>query len=149
MAAVTPISVSPGYVGEASVVRSATAQANTGQTDWIEVPAGASSVSIFCELTAVAGTTPIVTPSLKGLGLAADDALAIAPLGTALTGTLTAAPTQFSVSVAPSGTEQVAIGTAKCLVVYPVLPPLLGITLTLDRTTGNETYTYVLSVRFA
>ena len=127
--------------------RDAVAQANVGQTDWVAVPPGAAMAFWSVDLTAVAGTTPIVTPALKGLGPSADDARAVAPLGTALTGTLTAAG-QFMVAIGLGFTEQVAIGTPKCGVLVPALPLYLGLVLVLDRTTGDETYTYVSAIRF-
>jgi hypothetical protein len=148
MAAITPIKTETGAGTGSAVIRIATAQANTGQTDWVTVPSGATLAIWSVDVTAVAGTTPIVTPSLQGLGPSADDARQVSPFGTALTGTLTAAG-QFQVAIGLGVTEQVAIGTAKPAVLVPGLPFYLGLTLTLDRTTGNETYTYSSAIRFA
>lgn len=146
MAAITPIVVPKA--GGAVLVRSGVAQATTGQVDYVQVPPYATVAVWSVDLTAVAGTTPILTPGFKAIGPSADDARVVSPFGTALTGTLTAAG-QFSVTIGLGVSEQVAIGTAKPAVLVPGLPVFLGLSLVFDRTTGDETYTYVSYVRFA
>lgn len=144
MAIIVPISFGREHGG---LVRLAAAQANVGQVDWVAVPPGAAFAVWSVDLTAVAGTTPILTPGLRAIGPSADDARIVSPFGTALTGTLTAAG-NFSVGIGLGGTEQVAIGTAKPFVSVPGLPEYLGLSLVLDRTSGDETYTYASSIRF-
>ena len=134
--------------------RSGSAQANTGQTDWIDVPQWAKYLDLILSLTAVAGTTPIADPSL----LAADpitrddsNALVIA----AFTTPPTTAGVVARVVVGPGlegtgGAADLALAAAadSTAFVNTLLPALLGIRLTLDRTTGDETYTYDLTATF-
>jgi len=57
VAAITVNSLRPYFF------RSASAQANTGQTDWLLTPPWANYVWIMLNVTATAGTTPTVTPA--------------------------------------------------------------------------------------
>jgi hypothetical protein len=133
--------------------REASAQATTGQTDWINVPSWARYISIFFNLTAVAGNTPISTLSLKAADpVSRDDAHVInIAEHAALTG-ITAAG-QYILQVGPGVTgiadDVTNSATADSVIsLNAVLPQLLGVTVLNDRTTGDETYTYNLSVTF-
>jgi hypothetical protein len=53
--------------------RTGTAQADTGQTDWIPVPAWARFVIVRIDWTAAAGTTPVLTPAFYGMNVAGLD----------------------------------------------------------------------------
>ena len=53
MAAITATTVPRGF----HVIRQASAQATTGQTDWLRLPTSTHFVRIFLNVTAVAGTT--------------------------------------------------------------------------------------------
>src|SRR5512147_540327 len=63
MAAITTF-VSPVGSGP-TTLRSVSAQATTGQTDWIAVPAYAKSVIVTLNITANAGTTPTTVLTLR------------------------------------------------------------------------------------
>lgn len=148
MAAVTVIRGSAGH----QRIRTAAAQANTGQTDWVSVPVGAEIATVRLTVTAVAGTTPLarissiksMTPNLFAVGTAnankADDALSYEIAAT--TGDLSAAGTS-DVQIGVGFTEDLAGPDAK---VDSALPDILGITVLLDRGTADETYTYTLDV---
>lgn len=145
MAAITSNKVGTGYR------RSASAQANTGQTDWIEVPKWARYADIILDITAVAGTTPILTPTILAADpITKDDANVVS------IGTLTTPPTAASthrIVIGPGVTgiaDDLAMAAAadSTVSINTVLPDLLGIQLTMDRTTGDETYTYTLNVSF-
>ena len=69
MATVTLVSdpIGSGYT------RTGTAQADTGQTDWIPVPSWAKNMFVRIDITALAGTTPVMTPSVYGMNKAGLD----------------------------------------------------------------------------
>lgn len=149
MAAITPIQPS----GEFTLVRTGTAQANTGQTDWIQVPAWAQFAKVDFNLTAVAGTTPLADLTINGSDPATNDDTYIYKLrGHAAFTQITGAAHLVvdlgpgvlgiadDVTTAATGYSDAAINT--------VLPALLGLRLVFDRTSGDETYTYKLSVLF-
>lgn len=145
MAAITKNQVGSGFR------RAGTAQADTGQTDWIERPQWATKMVWTLDITAVAGTTPILTPALLAADpITADDANVIAMA------TFTTPPTAAGTHVMEFGPGTTGIaddlalaatGDSKAAVNVD-LPDLIGVQLTLDRTTGNETYTYTLNVSF-
>lgn len=146
MAAITPVT----FTGSYSVLRNATAQANTGQTDWINRPAWAKYLLLYYNLTAVAGTTPEMTPSL----LQADPVLRDDASATTLaTFTLMSAAADGYIQIGPGVTgiaddvTTAATGDGVASVNL-VLPALIGVKLLLDRTTGDETYTYTLAAEF-
>lgn len=157
-------------VGRTHRVRTATAQATVGQTDWIKVPTWAEFCRITIDLTAVAGVTPIHTPTLLTVSNAgnahkADNVSAIAATdtpptdtavvqfgGAVLTSGYTAAGTSV-ISVGPGITgiaNDVALGTSGVnqASINDVLPDILGISIVNDRADGNETYTYTVDVLF-
>jgi hypothetical protein len=142
--------------GEFYIIRTATAQATTGQTDWFSCPQWANFCSIDFNLTAVAGTSPLVTViNILSLDLVARDdtyAYNIAQHADLATVDLTAAAQLVvdigpgvtgiadDVTVAATGFSRAALNT--------ILPAIVGVQLTFDRTTGDETYTYNLSAKF-
>ena len=149
MAAITTIQ----SAGDFLVARTASAQANTGQTDWIAVPHWASFATVDFNLTAVAGTTPLADLTLNSTDPVAKDDTYIYKLRGHTAFTQISAAAHLVVSVGPgvlgiaddvttaaTGYSDAAINTA--------LPVLLGLKLVFDRTTGDETYTYNLSVNF-
>lgn len=151
MAAVTLIRGEKGF----QRIRSMTAQANTGQTDWISVPDHAKTAIVEVTMTASAGTTPVallhlrsVTPNLIARGLAnadkLDDAAAVT-LQTA-TGGL-AGNGGYRCSIGPGITAADVLNSTNNSY-NNTLPQILGIQLVLDRTTGDETYTYTLDVHW-
>lgn len=154
MAVITPLAGSPH--GNLVVVRNATAQATTGQTDWVTVPNWAKFATVDFNLTAVAGTSPLVTSIfLRGIDpVTRDDTFqyALAEHADLATVDMTGAA-HLVVDIGPGVTgiandvTQAATGFSAAAL-NCILPEFLGITLTFDRTTADETYTYTLSVRF-
>jgi len=139
-------------------IRTGTAQADTGQTDWIAVPNWAKTAIINTNLTATAGTTPgPVLVHLKRLSPSAygapgtssafkfDDSSAV----TIMTNTvgLTAATGNHRIVLGP-GVGLADVTNTADNKVNAVLPQILGIQVVLDRTDGSETYTYTVSVDF-
>lgn len=154
MAVIAPIAGAPH--GSLISVRTGTAQANTGQTDWVTVPDWAKFATVDFNLTAVAGTSPLVTV-VRLLGVdpvTRDDAYQynIAEHVDLATIDYTGAA-HLVVDIGPGITgiadevTQAATGFSRAAI-NAILPSILGILLTFDRTTGDETYTYTLSVRF-
>ncbi len=136
-----------------AIVRSAIAQANVGQTDWITVPKGARYATIVFNLTAAAGTTPVTNLTVKGLSGSNDDANAYHLTGTTLTAQNTTATSGLVqvVDVGPGLTTDLILGATgvNYATLGCVLPGALGIGLVFDRTTADETYTYTVTVRFS
>jgi hypothetical protein len=142
--------------GEFIIIRQATAQANTGQTDWFVVPQWAVFATVNFNLTAVAGTTPIVTViNIMSLDpVSRDDASAynIAQHANLAAVNITGAA-QIVTDIGPGVTgiaddvTQAATGFSRAAL-NAVLPANMGVQLTFDRTTGDETYTYTLSAKF-
>ena len=138
-------------------IRTGTAQADTGQTDWIAVPNWAKTAIINTNVSAVGGSTPGPTlvhlkrlsPSVYGApgtssAFKFDDTTAV----TIMTNTT---------GLASTGNHRIVIGPGVGLVdvvnsadnkVNVVLPQILGIQVVLDRTNADETYTYTVSVDF-
>lgn len=146
-------------LGRATPVRTGTAQANTGQTDWVSVPPWANTAVVMLRVTAVAGTTPLIrVATLKSVS-ANMQAVGTANAGKVDdTGAVTLATITSGADLSAAGTSQVSIGpgitgiadllTTTDAKVNAVLPDILGIEVLADRTTGDETYTYTLSVDF-
>ena len=133
--------------------RSGTAQATVGQVDWINVPAWAKYCQVFFSLSAVAGTTPVATLSLKnGEPVARDDGRLIALAEhAAFTGLTAAADLVVDIGPGITGIANDVTNSATAdsyVALNAVLPQLLGVSLVLDRTDTDETYTYNLSVTF-
>jgi len=142
MAAITPVPFSPFLV-----LRNVTAQASTGQTDWISVPQWVGSIIVTFNLTANAGTTPISTVSLLAPDpVARDDTAAVA----LFTGASITAASFHHYALGPSfttaGTDS-ATASASVVQNGPI-PTTIGVRVTNDRTTGDETYTYALAITF-
>jgi len=148
------------WLGSRTAIRSGTAQANTGQTDWISVPAWAKSAVIELRVSAVAGTTPLirvatlksVSPNLQAVGTAnagkLDDTGAITLVTVTSGADLGASvPAQSRVSFGP-GIAPADTLTTTDAEANGVLPDILGIEVLADRTTGDETYTYSVFVDF-
>lgn len=137
-------------------VRTATAQATTGQTDWVAVPKWAKYAKVYFNLTAVAGTTPIFTPSVRevppGFSSAADDSYAFnIAEHAALTGITAASLLVVDIGPGVTGIADDVTNAAAAssrVALNAVLPALLGIKVLNDRTTGDETYTYTVDVVF-
>ena len=136
-----------------SLRRQATAQATTGQTDWLDVPKWARYVQVFLSVSATAGTTPILTPSfLAADPISRDDGRVInVAEHAALTGITGAAEYVFEIGPGLTGIANDVTNAAAAdsyVQINALLPALLGVKILNDRTTGDETYTYNLSVEF-
>lgn len=147
MAAITPIE----FLGAFKTIRSGSAQANTGQTDWINVPAWALWCEVYLNITAVAGTSPIVTPSfLAADPVTRDDSDAVQIHADITTPPTAASTHRILIGPGLGSSDDVALAAAadSQAQINTPLPPLMGFKLLLDRGTGDETYTYTYSVKF-
>jgi hypothetical protein len=134
------------------VIRTAVAQPGVGatQTDWVRVPAGTQFVEVILNTTAMTGTTPIIHPQLFAADpIIADDAHAFA---LASPNTNQTSPGVGRVLVGPSVSgiaNNVAWGVSAGVDnrINTIVPKLLGLRV-LSNFTGNETYSYTLTVRF-
>jgi hypothetical protein len=148
MATIAPTPLALGH----TTLRSHTAQASTGQTDWVSFQPNARYASIYLSLTDVgASTTPILTPSLLVADPAALVDTNLINLGehAAFTGITAAA--QYIIDIGPGITgianDVTNSATADSYIsLNVVLPSILGIKILNDRTTGDEVYTYNLSI---
>lgn len=149
------ISFVAGPLGPKTVLRSVTAQATTGQTDWLLVPPWARAAYIDYNLTAVAGTSPLVDVTLKVPDLSTlDDTTGVVNLGNHAALTQITAAARLLIQVGPGITgiadDVTTAATGLSTVsLNMVLPPVLGIKVLNDRTTGDETYTYTLTIAFS
>lgn len=150
MAVVTAIA-SP--VGSLITLRNVAAQADIGQTDWISVPQWALYAICFLNLTAVAGTTPELTPSFLALDPVSRDDTHVVQIHGNFTSVPITAAAQSVITIGPGVTgiaDDLALAATgdSTGFVGSVLPPILGVKLLLDRTSGTETYTYTLAMAF-
>lgn len=153
MAAIT-ISTTPAPpLGDVWLIRTATAQASTGQTDWIAVPNAAKYATVYFNLTAVAGTTPSHLPSVKGAEpYAVNDTYSMKIAEHAALTAFTAA-NLLVMDIGP-GVLGIADDVTNSATVFSRvalnanLPALMGFTILNDRGDGDETYSYTVSVVF-
>lgn len=150
MAAITPVIPT----GEVFVVRTGTAQANTGQTDWVQVPPWATYAKVDFNLTSVgASTTPVADLTINGSDPATLDDSTLYKLRGHTAFTPITAAAHLVVDIGPGVTgiadevTTAATGYSDAAI-NTILPALLGLKLVFDRTTGDEVYTYKLSVLF-
>jgi hypothetical protein len=139
------------FLGTFKQIRSGSAQANTGQTDWIAVPPWALFAEVTINITAVAGTTPVLTPAFFGCDPTTLDDTDTYPLHAAITSPPTAASThRILIGPGLGDTSDVALAAAadSQAQINTPLPPVLGVQITLDRAEANETYTYTVAVKF-
>jgi len=152
MAAITTITPDP-INGRTVQIRSVSAQATTGQTDWVKVPEGAKFAEVIVNWTAKGGTSPTLLPSvLTADPITMNDADTVV-VGSATTTAMTNSGQATRICIGPGVTgiaDAVAVGTAGGVDVKlnTILPALLGVKVLNTRTNGNETYTYTVSVRF-
>jgi hypothetical protein len=135
-------------------LRNATAQANTGQTDWVVIPQWARIATVDFNLTSVgASTTPLADLTLNSTDpVLMDDTYIYKLRGHAGFTQITAAAhlvVTFGAGVhgasATDDTTTAATGYSDACI-NTVLPAILGVKLVFDRTTGDEVYTYTLSL---
>lgn len=139
-------------------VRTAAAQATTGQTDYLAIPNWAIYMTLYWNVTAVAGTTPILTPNVLEMDpIALDDAAAANGNlgGTAITNAATTSQSVYILHYGPgvtgiaNATYALSATGASHLFVNCNLPKVVGLVTLNDRTTGNETYTYTIDAAFS
>lgn len=149
MTAITPVEITSDF----GLLRNVSAQATTGQIDWIRRPAAAKYMIVYFNLSANAGTTPQSTLSIVALAdpLTLDDASQVGAI-TLSSGSGITAASQHIYQVGPgvsgianAGDQAAADGWQSFNL---VLPMVFGIQIVNDRTTGDETYTYKLAVEF-
>ena len=147
MAAITLVQTSnPPY----AILRNASAQATTGQTDYVAVPAWAKYLYIYLNVSAVAGTTPLTDFKLSAVNpVTLDDGDNLDYLGwngiTQIAGTTAG---DIQVQIGPGITGIADDDTGPFYSLNGVLPGILGFVVTLDRATVDETYTYSLAYKF-
>lgn len=150
MAAITTITVENVSVKQ---IRSVSAQASTGQTDYLAVPRWARYGVFFFNLTAVAGTTPIFTPSIVvPVPITLDNSYQMNLAEHAgLTGLTAAALLVVQVGPGVTGIADDVTNSATAnsyVSLNAALPPIIGLKVLNDRTTGDETYTYTVTAAF-
>jgi hypothetical protein len=148
MALITPVAAARGSY---TILRNATAQANTGQTDWVPVPDWAIYAEVYLNVSAVAGTTPILTPSFLAVDPVTYDDTYSVQLHAAFTTPPTAA--SFNViylgpGVSPADDVALSATSTGFGSVNIPLPVMLGCKLLLDRGSADETYTYTYALKF-
>ena len=146
MAAITLVQTSnPDY----AVLRNASAQATTGQTDYVAMPKWAKYMNIWLNVSAVAGTTPLTDLKLVSSNpVTMDDGDDLDYLGwngiTQIAGTTAG---DIQVQIGPGITGIADDDTGPWYSLNGALPSVIGFVVTLDRTTGDETYTYSLAYK--
>ena len=140
--------ISSSVVAPFAVLRNVSTQATTGQTDWVDVPAWAKVILVTFNVTANAGTTPISTVTLRAPDpVTRDDTADHAVL---LTGANITAASFHQYALAPTfttaGTDSATADSS--VVQNGPIPATLGVRVTNDRTTTDETYTYTLTILF-
>jgi len=132
------------------ILRNATAQANTGQTDWVTTPSWAKYAQVYLNWSAMAGTTPLMDFKIHDADpVALNDTYKLDALGWNGITQLTTVPSPIIVQIGPGITGIADDDTGPFYSLNGPLPVLMGFQITLDRTTGDETYTYTLSVKFS
>lgn len=140
--------------GHASMYRVRTKTAEIGNSavapsvDWISTPSWARYAIIYLNVTALAGTTRTIDFKILGTDpVAKDDTTTWDFLDWNGITQMTATGT-VSIFIGPGITGIADDDTATTYKLNGVLPPLMGLRLATDRTDGDETYTYTLSVVF-
>ena len=132
----------------AATLRNVSAQATTGQTDWVVCPSWATQLVVTLNITANAGTTPTTTLTLREPDpVTLDDTNDHSVL---LTSAVITAASFHTYAIGPGmGTDSADSTTADAYQNEDRhIPAVIGIRVLNDRTTGDETYTYTLTYRF-
>lgn len=127
------------------VIRTGTAQATTGQTDTVTTPGFARYATVYLNVTAVAGTTPLTDMKFQYVHPVSGNAVDMQWNGiTQIAGT-TSGNVVAHLGLGGVDTED---DTGAIYFAKDPLPGKWNIVTTLDRTTGDETYTYSIVVEF-
>lgn len=127
------------------VVRTATAQADTGQTDVVEIPGFARHMIVYIDVSATAGTSPLFDFKMQYIDPVRNAAVEDFP-GAGVT--QIAGNDNVIIQVGPGVTGIADDDTGAVYSINMVLPSQMNFVTTLDRTTGNETYTYTIAAEF-
>lgn len=147
MAAITPTTVDK--LGSMVILRNASAQANTGQVDWLDIPVWANSMTVYLNVTALAGTTRTIDFKIHEADPVARNDSYKSDLHDWNGITQLTATGFVVVNIGPGITGTTDDDTATVYKVNgPISHKLLGFATTLDRTDADETYTYTLAVVF-
>lgn len=149
MAAITATAARMGL----NVLRNASAQANTGQTDWLWVPRAATFCTVLFNLTALAGTTRVATLSFLAADPVGQLDTQVINIGehAALTGITAVNQYVFDIGSGVTGIANDVTNSATAdsyVSINAILPVLMGFSLVLDRAEADETYTYTLTANF-
>jgi hypothetical protein len=155
MAAITTkVFSKPLQCDDLITIRNETAQASTGQTDWLDVPLGARYAQVVWNLTSVgASTTPTFLASVfMADPITRNDTYKV-KLGEHAALTAFTAANMLVMNIGPGITgiadDVTNSATAVSVVsINTVLPWLMGFTVLNDRTDTDEVYTYTISVIF-
>jgi hypothetical protein len=121
------------------VLKASATVASAGENITFNVPAWAKGAVFFVDLSAVAGNTPLFDVKLQykdHIGNWRDTGFAL--------GQQTAAARGMFLAVGPSLVDKAGATTGRHYNGY--LTPEMRLVTTLDRTTGDETYTYSIAV---
>ncbi len=124
-------------------VRSATSQADTGQTDTVRPPGWADEATIYLNWTAKAGTTPLMDFKLQNVDPVAGTALDFQWNG--ITQLSSEALVVIHVGLPNVDTED---DTGVVYFLKDDLPGEMNLVTTLDRTSSNEVYTYTIAIEY-
>jgi hypothetical protein len=152
MAAISPVA---GPQGSMNILRNVTAQIGNSvagaQIDWVDIPSWVRGMTIYLNLSALAGTTRTLDFKLVEADPVARSDSAPAPINYAdWDGITQLTATGFVVvEVGPGLTGIADDDTASYYKLNAqVGGKLLGFRIATDRTDGDETYTYTLAVVF-
>lgn len=152
MAAISPVA---GPIGSMVVLRNVTAQAgnSTGsaQVDWVDVPVWAKGMTVYLNLSALAGTTRTLDFKILEADPVARSDSAPAPIDfLGWDGITQLTATGFVVLDVGPGVTGIANDDTGVFYQLNGSPSgrLLGFKIATDRTDGDETYTYTLAVVF-
>ena len=146
--------IAPTTIGKASAILNQTAQADTGQTTWYWVPNWAKYAIFHWRFISTTGTTPTCAiVFLTADPVLLDDSYTCVLQETVTYTTITSFGGQSVVwQVGPNITgltnDNMAAGGDSYATINCVLPPIIGISVTLDRAEADETYTYTCQAQF-
>ena len=151
MAAITPVAGSPH--GSMVILKNVAAEIGNSAVapyvGWVDVPAWARNMTVFLNLTALAGTTRTMDfKILEADPIARNDSY-VNDWADWNGITQVTAVGLVVVHAGPGITGVADDDTAAVYKLNAILPPLLGFRIATDRTDADETYTYTLVVCFS
>ena len=131
-----------------NILQDATDQADTGQTDWLQVPAWATDMVVYLNWSAKDGTTPLMDFALLELDPVALDDATVENFGQWDGITQLSAEDLIVVYAGPGITGIADDDTGPIYKVNAPLPSVLGFKVTLDQADTDEEYSYTLTADF-